>query len=74
MEELHRELLKKRKAYLQENVIMEDGLLTKLKEKGLFTNTMVSIIQVSVTTFQDICVRKPSIPIFSKYLLKTRKK
>ena len=53
MEDLHRELLKKRQKYLQENVIMEDGLLTALQEKGIFTPTMVSSIQVSnfVTDF-----------------------
>ncbi|XP_045215573.2 uncharacterized protein LOC123565864 isoform X2 [Mercenaria mercenaria] len=45
MDELHRELLKKRRPYLQENVIMENGLLMKLKEKGLFSNTMIAIIQ-----------------------------
>lgn len=45
MEDLHRELLKKRQKYLQENVIMEDGLLTSLQEKGIFTPTMVSSIQ-----------------------------
>jgi hypothetical protein len=48
MEEIHRELLKKRRSYLLENVIMEDGLLLKLREAGLFTNTMVAIIQVSI--------------------------
>lgn len=46
MDETHRELLLKRQKYLRENVIMEEGLLLKLKEKGVFTGTMISIIQV----------------------------
>lgn len=47
MEELHRELIKKRKPYIQENVIMEESMLVKMKEKGLFTNTMITSIKVS---------------------------
>ena len=46
MEETHRELLIKRQKYLRENVIMEEGLLMRLRDKGIFTGTMVSIIQV----------------------------
>lgn len=45
MEDLHRELLRRRQKYLQENVIMEDGLLTALQEKGVFTSSMVASIQ-----------------------------
>ena len=48
MEDLHRELLKKRQRYLQENVIMEEGLLTSLQEKGVFTPSMVAFILVSL--------------------------
>lgn len=49
MEDLHRELLRRRQKYLQENVIMEDGLLTALQEKGVFTSSMVASIQVNIT-------------------------
>ena len=52
MEDIHRELLKKRRPYLLENVIMEEGLLTKLREVGLFSTTMVAIIQVSNNLFR----------------------
>lgn len=45
MEDLHRELLRRRQKYLQDNVIMEDGLLKALQEKGVLTPTMVSSIQ-----------------------------
>lgn len=58
MDDVHRELLKKRQKYIVENVIMEDGLLTKLKEKGLFTNTMIGIIQVSVQIFEGKLIRR----------------
>ena len=46
MEDLHRELLRKRQKYLQENVIMEEGLALALQEKGVFTQSMVSSIMV----------------------------
>ena len=46
MEDLHRELLRRRQKYLQDNVIMEDGILKALQEKGVLTPTMVTSIQV----------------------------
>lgn len=45
MEEVHRELLKKRQKYIQENIILEESLLDKMREKGLFTQSMVNMVK-----------------------------
>ena len=53
MEDVHRELLVKRQKYLRDNVIMEPGLLRRLKDAGVFSNSMIHAITVR-TDAQDL--------------------
>ncbi|WAQ98406.1 hypothetical protein MAR_022779 [Mya arenaria] len=45
MDEIHRELLMKRQKYLRDNIIMEERLLRRLKDCGVFSNSMIQTIQ-----------------------------
>ncbi|XP_052277719.1 DNA ligase 1-like [Dreissena polymorpha] len=48
MDDIHRELLLKRQRYLRDNVIMEEGLLSKLRESGVFNTSMIQVIQSEI--------------------------